>query len=115
MFSIRSYVSYIYSYTFTKLKTLQSVIMKECDVAVEPFSTRFTNIPTADEINNELSTAYSRKIHCSQDEDLVILIADGGYSYLNAVHMSSSESAVNWSGQKKTHLRKYMTICTSLG
>ena len=76
--------------------------MKECDVAVEPFSTRFTNIPTADEINNELSTAYSRKIHCSQDEDLVILIADGGYSYLNAVHMSSSESAVNWSGQNRS-------------
>ena len=39
--------------------------MKECDAAVGPFSTRFMNIPTADEINNELSTAFSRKVHCS--------------------------------------------------
>lgn len=115
MFSIQSFIFNFHSHTFTKLKTLQSVIMKECDAAVGPFSTRFMNIPTADEINNELSTAFSRKIHCSEEEDLVILIADGGYSYLNAVHMSSSESAVNWSGQKKTHLRKYMTICTRLG
>lgn len=89
--------------------------MAECDLAVHPFSSRFTAIPTADEINNELSTAYARQIHASQDDDLVILIADGGYSYLNAVHMSATESAVNWSGQKKTYLRKYMTICTSLG
>lgn len=115
MFSIKSYIVYFHSYTITLLKTLRSVIMKECDAAVGPFSTRFTQIPTADEINNELSTAYSRKIHCSEEEDLVILIADGGYSYLNAVHMSTSESAVNWSGQKKTHLRKYMTVCTRLG
>lgn len=112
---ISIYIYFFNSHKFTKLKTLQSVIMKECDAAVGPFSTRFMNIPTADEINNELSTAFSRKVHCSEDEDLVILIGDGGYSYLNAVHMSTSESAVNWSGQKKTHLRKYMTICTRLG
>ena len=115
MFSLQSYILYLHLNAFNKLKTLNSVIMRECDAAVGPFSRRFTNIPTADEINNELSTAFSRKIHCSEDEDLVILIADGGYSYLNAVHMSSTESAVNWSGQKKTHLRKYMTVCTRLG
>ena len=91
------------------------MIVRECDTAVGPFTKRFTNIPSAEEINYELSTAFSRNVHCADDDDLVVLIADGGYTDINAIYTSASESAVNWSGQKKCIQRKYMTICTSLG
>ena len=46
---------------------------------------------------------------------MAILCVDGGYSYLNTVENSASNSSANWSGQKKCLLRKYMTVCTTVG
>jgi len=49
------------------------------------------------------------------DPERQVIIADGGYSDLNAIGMSGTDSTENWSGHKHKPLRKYMTVCTSTG
>ena len=92
-----------------------SNILTEVESAIDGFIQENTAVPSHDELVTELTTEYCRFVHMREDPELQVIIADGGYSYLNAIGMSGSDSTENWSGHKHRPLRKYMTICSSTG
>ena len=93
---------------YQRVTELFTEVMK----SLEKFMRVNLTIPEADIIRNELTTGFSKLIY--PDEDIV-LVADGGYVYLNQCPTDESASKDNWSGQKKRPLRKIMTICTTGG
>ena len=92
-----------------------SNILEETEAALHGFIQANTSLPSSDELCEDLTTMYCRLVHMQNDPELQVIIADGGYSFLNSIGMSGTESTENWSSHKGRHLRKYMTICTSTG
>ena len=92
-----------------------SNILSEVSSALNGFIDANTSIPTHDELIMDLTTTYCRLVHMRDDPERQVIIADGGYSDLNAIGMSGTDSTENWSGHKHKPLRKYMTVCTSTG
>ena len=92
-----------------------SHILTEVEQATQRFAEAHTTMPSHDELVDDLTTAYCKLVHMQEDPDLQVIIADGGYSFLNNIGMSGADSTDNWSGHKHRPLRKYMTICSTTG
>ena len=50
-----------------------------------------------------------------ENPEFQVIVVDGGYSYLNVIGNSDSDSTDNWSSHKGRPLRKYRTICSTTG
>lgn len=96
-------------------RTSISNVLSEVEEAIAPFALAHTTLPSHDELVMDLTTEYCRMVHMQEDPERQVIIADGGYSYLDAIGMSGSESTENWSCHKNRPLKKYMTICSSTG
>ena len=115
-FYIRHYLAMRAMSTIMKVSHMSiSNILAEVSSALSGFIDANTSMPTHDEIIMDLTTTYCRMVHMRDDPEKLVIIADGGYSDLNAIGMSGTDSTENWSGHKHKPLRKYMTVCTSTG
>jgi len=96
---------------FNISKSTISRIIEEVLCGLQEFSSKYSSCLNLAEILGEHTTLYSKMVHGA---DTLLLVCDGTYFYTS--HPQDAERSIQlWSGQKKRHLFKAMTICATDG